>query len=166
MAKVMHEDYENPSSTHTFGRHATHLELSRKAIAKAIGATSQEIIFTSGGTESNNWIVRNAVTSKCSASSPVRTHAVLHSVEALQHEFGVAVLFVNIKPNGEVDLTHLVELLSDLQPTLVSLMHVNNETGAAARIGGADLQTARGFFPFGYRSIGGQNQPRYKLGSC
>jgi cysteine desulfurase len=51
MAKVMHEDYENPSSTHTFGRHATHLELSRKAIAKAIGATSQEIIFTSGGTE-------------------------------------------------------------------------------------------------------------------
>lgn len=134
MAKVMHEDYGNPSSTHTFGRHAkSTLELSRKAIAKAIGATSQEIIFTSGGTESNNWIVRNAVTNlkvQRIITSKVEHHAVLHSVEALQHEFGVAVLFVNIKPNGEVDLTHLVELLSDLQPTLVSLMHVNNETGA------------------------------------
>ena len=113
ITKVMHEDYGNPSSTHNFGRHAkSTLELSRKAIAKAIGATSQEIIFTSGGTESNNWIVRNAVTNlkvQRIITSKVEHHAVLHSVEALQHEFGVAVLFVNIKPNGEVDLTHLVE---------------------------------------------------------
>lgn len=134
MAKVMHEDYGNPSSTHNFGRHAkSTLELSRKAIAKVIGATSQEIIFTSGGTESNNWILRNAVTNlkvQRIITSKVEHHAVLHAVEALQHEFGVAVLFVNIKPNGETDLTHLVELLSDPQPTLVSLMHVNNETGA------------------------------------
>lgn len=134
MAKVMQDDYGNPSSTHTFGRHAkSTLELSRKAIAKAIGATSQEIIFTSGGTESNNWILRNAVTSlkvQRIITSKVEHHAVLHALEALQHEFGVAVAFVNIKPNGEVDLTHLVALLSGLQPTMVSLMHVNNETGA------------------------------------
>lgn len=134
MAKVMQEDYGNPSSTHTFGRQAKNtLELSRKAIAKAIGATSQEIIFTSGGTEGNNWILRNAVTHlkvQRIITSRVEHHAVLHAVEALQREFGVAVDFVNIKPNGETDLAHLVELLSNLQPTLVSLMHVNNETGA------------------------------------
>jgi cysteine desulfurase len=133
MAKIMHEDFGNPSSTHTFGRHAkSTLELSRKAIAKAVGATSQEIIFTSGGTESNNWILRSAVIGlgvERIISSKVEHHAVLHAIEALQRDFGIKVEYVNIKPNGEADLTHLVELLSDLQPTLVSLMHVNNETG-------------------------------------
>jgi len=133
MVKILNEDFGNPSSTHTFGRHAkSTLELSRKAIAKALNVTSQEIIFTSGGTEGNNWILRNAVTQlKITRiiSSKIEHHAVLHAIEALQAEFGIAVNFVKIKPNGEVDLTQLVELLSDAQPTLVSLMHVNNETG-------------------------------------
>ena len=48
---------------------------------------------------------------------------------ALQNEYGIQVDYVKIKPNGEVDLTHLVELLSEEKKTLVSLMHVNNETG-------------------------------------
>lgn len=134
MVKIMHEDYGNPSSTHTFGRHAkSTIELSRKAIAKALGASSQEIIFTSGGTESNNWVLRTAVTGlkvQRIISSKVEHHAVLHAIEALQHESGIRVDFVKIKPDGAVDLTHLVALLSDLKPTLVSLMHVNNETGA------------------------------------
>jgi cysteine desulfurase len=62
MAKVMAEDFGNPSSTHSFGRNAKSvLELSRKSIAKRLNASAQEIIFTSCGTEANNWILRSAV---------------------------------------------------------------------------------------------------------
>lgn len=133
MTRVMQEDYGNPSSTHGFGRQAKSiLELSRKAIAKSINALSQEIIFTSGGTESNNWVLRNAVTTlkiERIISSKIEHHAVLHTLEALQSEFKIAVDFVAILPNGEIDVTHLVTLLSENKKTLVSLMHVNNEIG-------------------------------------
>ena len=133
MVKVMEEDFGNPSSTHSFGRHAKSiLELSRKAIAKEINGTAQEIIFISGGTEGNNWILRNAVRDlKITRiiSSRIEHHAVLHTLEALQKEFPVQVDYVKLLANGEIDTTHLVELLSEQIPTLVSLMHVNNETG-------------------------------------
>ena len=133
MVKVMEEDFGNPSSTHSFGRHAKSiLELSRKAIAKEINATAQEIIFISGGTEGNNWILRNAVRDlKITRiiSSRIEHHAVLHTLEALQKDFPVQVDYVKLLANGEIDTTHLVELLSEQIPTLVSLMHVNNETG-------------------------------------
>jgi cysteine desulfurase len=60
MAKVMAEDFGNPSSTHSFGRNAKSvLELSRKSIAKRLNASAQNI-FTSCGTEANNWILRSA----------------------------------------------------------------------------------------------------------
>jgi len=133
MVKVMEEDFGNPSSTHSFGRHAKSiLELSRKAIAKEINAKAQEIIFISGGTEGNNWIIRNAVRDlKITRiiSSRIEHHAVLHTLEALQKDFPVQVDYVKLLANGEIDTTHLVELLSEQIPTLVSLMHVNNETG-------------------------------------
>ena len=133
MLKVMEEDFGNPSSTHSFGRHAKSiLEFSRKAIAKEINANAQEIIFTSGGTEGNNWILRNAVRDlKITRiiSSRIEHHAVLHTLEALQKEFLIQIDYVKLLANGEIDVTHLVELLSEQIPTLVSLMHVNNEIG-------------------------------------
>jgi cysteine desulfurase len=133
MTKILTEDYGNPSSTHSLGRNAKSiLELSRKSIAKHINATAQEIIFTSCGTEANNWILRSAVKDlKVTRiiTSKIEHHAVLHTVIALQNEYAIQVDFVKIKSNGEVDLTHLVELLSEEKKTLVSLMHVNNETG-------------------------------------
>jgi cysteine desulfurase len=133
MTKVMAEDFGNPSSTHSFGRNAKSvLELSRKSIAKQLNASSQEIIFTSCGTEANNWILRSAVADlkvKRIITSKIEHHAVLHTVQALQKEFGVQVDYVAVKPNGEIDITDLVELLSQNHKTLVSLMHVNNEIG-------------------------------------
>jgi cysteine desulfurase len=133
MTKVLQEDFGNPSSSHSFGRQSKSvLEFSRKSIAKSLNATSQEIIFTSGGTESNNWILRNAVTVlkvERIISSKIEHHAVLHVLEALNDEFDIAVDYVNILSNGEIDVTHLVSLLSDTKKTLVSLMHVNNEIG-------------------------------------
>lgn len=133
MTKVMAQDYGNPSSTHSFGRNAKSvLELSRKSIAKQLNAPAQEIIFTSCGTEANNWILRSAVVDlkvKRIVTSKIEHHAVLYTVQALQKEFGIQVDYVALKPNGEIDITDLVELLSQDHKTLVSLMHVNNETG-------------------------------------
>jgi cysteine desulfurase len=133
MTKVMAEDFGNPSSTHSFGRNAKSvLELSRKSIAKQLNASAQEIIFTSCGTEANNWILRSAVADlkvKRIITSKIEHHAVLYTVQALQKEFGIQVDYVAVKPNGEIDITDLVELLAQNHKTLVSLMHVNNEVG-------------------------------------
>lgn len=133
ITRVMQEDYGNPSSTHSFGRTAKNiLESSRKSIAKQLNATAQEIIFTSGGTEADNWILRSAVEDlkiKRIITSKIEHHAVLNSVLVLQSEYGIQVDYVNLKPNGEININHLAELLSQEIPTLVSLMHVNNEIG-------------------------------------
>ncbi|OCB75496.1 cysteine desulfurase family protein [Flavobacterium crassostreae] len=133
MTKVMAADFGNPSSTHGFGRQAKNIvELSRKTIAKTFNVAAQEIIFTSGGTEADNWILRSAIKDlKVSRiiTSKIEHHAVLHPVLLLQKEFGIQVDYVAIKPDGSVDLTNLVELLQNPAKTLVSLMHVNNEVG-------------------------------------
>ena len=133
MTKVLTEDFGNPSSTHSFGRNAKSiLELSRKSIAKNLNVSASEIIFTSCGTEANNWILRSAVQDlevKRIVLSKIEHHAVLHTVESLQREYGIQVDYVAVKPNGEIDITDLVDLLSQETKTLVSLMHVNNEIG-------------------------------------
>ncbi len=133
MTKVLSTDYGNPSSTHSLGRNAkSALELSRKSIAKLINATAPEIIFTSGATEANNWILRSAIKNlgvKRIITSKIEHHAVLFAVQALQHEFDIQVDYVSIKANGEIDISNLVVLLSQETKTLVSLMHVNNEIG-------------------------------------
>ncbi|PKW30143.1 cysteine desulfurase family protein [Flavobacterium lindanitolerans] len=135
---VLQEEYGNPSSTHSFGRSAKNiLESSRKLIAKQLNASAQEIIFTSGGTEANNWILRSAIKDlkvKRIITSKIEHHAVLNTVLALQTEYGVEVDFVNLNSKGEADINNLVELLSQDKPTLVTLMHVNNETGTVLDI--------------------------------
>ena len=134
MTKVMVEDFGNPSSTHSFGRNGkTILELSRKSIAKHFNCTAQEIIFTSGGTEADNWILRSAVEDlkvERIITSKIEHHAVLYPVLALEEEYNIQVDYVKVHQDGSLDLTHLSNLLSDEKKTLVSLMHVNNETGA------------------------------------
>lgn len=134
MLKTMTDDFGNPSSTHSFGRNAkTIIELSRKNIAKYLNCSAQEIIFVSGGTEANNWILRSAVEDlkvERIITSKIEHHAVLYTVLALQSDYNIQVDYVKINPDGSTDLTHLSNLLSDEKRTLVSLMHVNNETGA------------------------------------
>jgi len=134
ITKVMTEDFGNPSSTHSFGRNAkTILELSRKSIAKQLNCTAQEIIFTSGGTEANNWILRSAVEDlkiERIITTKIEHHAVLHTVLVLEAEWNIQVDYVAVNHEGSIDLTHLSSLLSDDKKTMVSLMHVNNETGA------------------------------------
>jgi cysteine desulfurase len=133
ITRLMTEDYGNPSSTHSFGRNAKSvLELARKSIAKQLNVVGSEIFFTSSGTEANNWILRSAVRDlgvKRIITTKIEHHAVLYPALALQKEFGIQVDFVAILPDGNIDVTHLAELLSQEVATLVSLMHVNNEVG-------------------------------------
>jgi len=134
ISEVMQECFGNPSSTHAFGRTAkTYIEIARKEIAKQINAAPQEIIFTSGGTESDNMILHCAVKDlgvKRIISSPIEHHAVLHAIEALEEVFGISTAFVKTDDKGVVDLGDLEALLkSSKEKTLVSLMHVNNEIG-------------------------------------
>lgn len=138
IVRVMTENYGNPSSTHSFGRSAkVILETARKKIAACINAEAKEIIFTSGGTETNNWIIKSAVKDlkvQRIISSRIEHHSVLHAIEAIAAETGIRAEYVNLMPTGEVDLKHLETLLAAQEPTLVSLMHVNNETGTVLDI--------------------------------
>lgn len=138
MANVMAQNYGNPSSTHSFGRSAkVILETSRKTIAKLINAEAREIIFTSGGTEGDNWVITNAIKHlkvQRILTSPAEHHAVLTTVAAMQEQYQVQVDYVNLNTDGSIDMVHFTELLGQNVPTLVSLMHVNNETGAVLDI--------------------------------
>ncbi|TXN35135.1 cysteine desulfurase [Flagellimonas hymeniacidonis] len=142
--------YGNPSSTHSFGRSAkTAVEKARKTIAKILNAQPSEIIFTSGGTEADNMILRCAVRDlgiKTIITSKIEHHAVLHTVEELEKEYGIAVYFVDLDQYGNPDMGHLKELLGqDDSKKLVSLMHVNNEIGNITDIGAiSDICKAHG----------------------
>jgi cysteine desulfurase len=132
MSRVLASDFGNPSSTHAFGRHAKNtLELARKTIAKCLNCSASEILFTSGGTEADNWILRHSVASGVERiiTSKIEHHAILHTVDALQAEADIKVDYVKITREGSIDMTHLAELLAQPTKTLVTLMHVNNETG-------------------------------------
>jgi cysteine desulfurase len=138
MIQVLQNDFGNPSSTHSFGRSAkTILETSRKSVAKLLGCTAQEIIFTANATEATNWILKSAVNDlkiERIITSKVEHHATLYTVKNLQKQFGIEVDYVTILPSGTIDITHLVTLLAKSGKTLVSLMHVNNEIGAVLDI--------------------------------
>jgi cysteine desulfurase len=138
MAKVMGETFGNPSSTHSFGRSAkVALETARKTIAGLIGAEAREIIFTSGGTEADNWIIRSALRDlkvQRIITSKIEHHAVLNTVEAVAAEYNIKVDYVRLKPSGAIDMQHLEELLHQDIHTLVALMHVNNETGVVLNL--------------------------------
>lgn len=133
IVESLRSDFGNPSSTHAYGRAAkSSIELARKSIAQLLGCSANEIIFTSGATEANNWIIRSAVRDlklKRIISSKMEHHAVLYSVKEIAAEYGIDLVFVENDKSGHINLDQLADLLKDKTPTLVSLMHINNETG-------------------------------------
>ena len=134
ISRVMEECFGNPSSTHSFGRTAkTYIETARKGIASLLNALPQEIIFTSGGTESDNMILSCAVKDlnvKTIISSPIEHHAVIHALDALKKNQKINVRYLKLDAQGNIDLNDLEESLKiDDSKKLVSLMHVNNEIG-------------------------------------
>ena len=133
MLPFLKTDFGNPSSTHSYGRKTKNaIEINRKKIADHINAEPSEIVFTSGGTEADNMALRCAVADlgvKRIITSCIEHHAVGHTAMCLKESCNIQVDFVNLDSKGHVDLNHLNELLKKDIPTIVSLMHANNEIG-------------------------------------
>ena len=136
--KAMTENYGNPSSTHTKGREAKRLlDESRKQVAAALGCTPQELVFTSCGSESDNWAILNGAElmhrrGKHVISSMVEHDAVLKSLDELERR-GYEVTRLRPDKTGAIPVQSVLEALRP-DTVLVSLMLVNNETGAVTDI--------------------------------
>jgi cysteine desulfurase len=126
------EVYGNASSIHHFGQRAKQkLETSRRAVAAAIGCDGAEIVFTSGGTESDNLaifgVMRRSVGPKHLITTAIEHPAVLNACDALGRE-GIAVTYLRPSSDCRIDPDDLRRAIRS-ETTLISIMHANNETG-------------------------------------
>jgi len=127
------EKYGNASSTHFIGQEAKNaLEKSRSTIAKAIGAKSSEIVFTSGGTEANNLAIKGLFFSNYPEKNHIITtridhDCVLNSCKWLETK-GAKVTYLDVDAEGFIDLNELEKSITD-KTILVSIIHGNNEIG-------------------------------------
>ncbi len=125
----------NPSSTHSMGRQAKSIiENARKTIAQLIGASSSEIIFTSGATEAIHTIIHGCVQQhhiQRIITTKIEHHAVLDTIQSLNN---VEITYISITASGEINYAELEKNLQETTPTLVCLMHVNNETGTITNL--------------------------------
>ena len=171
MQPYMARHFGNPSSIHAAGREArAAIDDARDRLAGLLGAKSHEIIFTGGGTESDNLAVIGVARASAGQGRHVITsatehHAVLHAFEYLEKKEGFRVTWLPVDRHGRIDLDQLAAALTP-QTTLVSIMSANNETGTlqpVAEIGA--LCRARGviFHSDAIQSFGKEPIPR---GAC
>ena len=132
--KLMCEDYGNPSSLHLKGIEAErHIKWATEEIAKILKVEPKEIIFTSGGTESDNLAIIGAAKGNKRRGNHIITSAIEHSgvqntVKHLEEE-GFVITYLPVDEDGVVDLEALKSALTK-ETILVSIMHVNNEIGS------------------------------------
>ncbi|WP_145045657.1 cysteine desulfurase family protein [Paenibacillus xylanexedens] len=134
IAEVMEAQYGNPSSIHGYGERAHQLlRRARAGCATAIGVRPEEIIFTSGATESNNLAIKGAALRYQSRGKHIITtateHASVHESFLQLQQWGWDVTWIPVDSLGRVTAQQVIEALRP-DTVLVSLMHVNNETGA------------------------------------
>lgn len=134
MMPYLTEKFGNPSSIYSYGRESRlAIETARKTVAKLLNAHPAEIFFTSGGTESSNTAITASVHDlhcRHIISSRIEHHATLHTIESLYHRGEAALSYVNLLPDGHIDMEDLERLLVESpDKCLVTLMHANNETG-------------------------------------
>ena len=132
------KNFANASSTYNFAMEPKMaIDKSRKIIAEALGARREEIFFTSGGTESDNWAIKGAAFSlmgkgKHIITSCIEHHAVLHSCAFLE-KLGFEVTYLKVDKEGFVDLNMLKKSIRK-DTILVSIMMANNECGTIENI--------------------------------
>ena len=134
MLPYLREAYGNPSSLYALGQEAKEaVEQSRAAVAQCLGAQPNEIYFTSGGSESDNWAVKGTAHllakkgKKHLLTTKFEHHAVLHAMAALEKE-GFSVTYLDVHENGVVLPEELEQALRE-DTALVSVMYANNEIG-------------------------------------
>ena len=150
MDAALREEFGNPSSVHHFGQRAkAAIDEARAAVAALIGAEASEIVFTSGGTESDNFAIRGAAEAleltgrKHLVTTAIEHEAVINTFKALARR-GWATTAVKVDQSGIVSPDAVTESLTD-QSALVSVMHANNEIGTIQPVAEiARLAKARG----------------------
>ncbi len=138
MVKLLMEDYGNPSSLHTMGVTAeNYIKEAKKRIAATLKADEKEILFTSGGTESNNMALIGAALANKRAGNHIITTSIEHpsvsAAAAYLEELGFRVTYLSVDSDGVISLDELKEAVCS-ETILVSLMMVNNEIGAVEPI--------------------------------
>lgn len=138
MVKLLTEDFGNPSSMHMKGVEAeNYIKEAKEKIAKTLKIDEKEIVFTSGGTESNNMaLIGAALANKRSGNHIITTsieHASVSATTAYLEELGFKVTYLKVDADGIISLEELQEAVTD-ETILVSLMMVNNEIGAVEPI--------------------------------
>ncbi|MBB2481730.1 cysteine desulfurase [Bacillus sp. APMAM] len=134
MMGVLTDSFGNPSSIHSFGREARHLlDEARTLIASSIGAHFNEIIFTSGGTEADNFAIIGTAEARKEQGKHIITtkiehHAVLHACQYLEKK-GFEVTYLDVDQDGRVNLEDVKSALRD-DTILVTIMYGNNEVGS------------------------------------
>lgn len=134
MRPFLERDFGNPSSIHAAGREArAAIDDARDRFARMLGTKPHEIIFTGGGTESDNLAViglarANASRGKHIVTSQTEHHAVLHACEHLQDREGFRVTWLPVDAQGRVEVAEVARALTP-ETALVTVMSANNETG-------------------------------------
>lgn len=136
--EYMTKKYGNASSLHSFGEEAREaLEKARSTIAKKLNADPEEIIFTSGGTESDNLAIKGAAYAsgkKHIITTKVEHHAILKACETLEKE-GFRVTYLKVDREGFINLKELEDAITE-DTAIVSVVHANNEIGTINDLGG------------------------------
>lgn len=132
MVPWLTDDYGNASQPYSLARSPKKaLADARAVIARCINASPEEIYFTSGGTESDNWVIKGSAFAdhqkRATITSAIEHHAVLRSCEAIER-FGYPVAYLDVTTEGVVTPEALESIITD-NTRLVSVMYVNNEIG-------------------------------------
>ncbi|MBP0990640.1 MAG: cysteine desulfurase NifS [Oscillospiraceae bacterium] len=135
MMPYLTEEYGNPSSIYSKGREAKKaVEEARRKVAKAIGAETNEVYFTSGGSEADNWAIKGTARrlakkgKKHIITTVFEHHAVLHTVSSLEKE-GFEITYIKVSKDGYVDPEDVKNAIRD-DTAIVSVMYANNEIGS------------------------------------
>jgi cysteine desulfurase len=122
----------NPSSLHSYGRMArSAVETARAQVAALLQCASEDVVFTSGGTEANNLLLKgyfNADDPRPIVSSAIEHPSILQPLRQLQTA-GQSVILLQPDHQGRIDLAAAESILADVSPQLMSVMYANNETG-------------------------------------
>jgi len=131
MIQYFRSDFGNPGSTHSVGQDAAEaVVIAREQVSEAIGCKSNELYFTSGGTESDNWAIQSAIETtgkKHVVSSVVEHKAVLAKLQSMEKQ-GVSCTLLPVDSDGLITPGHLQKVIRP-DTALVSIMTANNETG-------------------------------------
>jgi cysteine desulfurase len=134
MTEVMRHQFGNPSAIHAFGREVrAQIELSRRKIASLLHVAPSEIVFTSGGTEADNfaiWAAVHHLGADAVITTSIEHHAVVDTAQRAAAEKGIPFHLLNLDKYGYPNLAKLRDLLLGTSRAFVSLMHANNEIGS------------------------------------